>query len=368
MIRRWWVRLRKAFAIRRLFKWAAVSVLVALLLLLCPIAYVELGCRARPGVQGYRPVITDPAFQRTETNTYLTYPEWHIVFAYDGLAQTLKSGDEHSFDYVRSVAGFWGSTCALMRIAREQGGAEPDTRVMIHTIGASFTVEMLAKAAYEETIGRLTAWWRGPRKTPQDAVVAAMASDYAAFLRQTPWYRYPFHQKARELWAAPIEQSVRGWERRLGIGLEFETKRVYATVLGAAVAATGQADQTIRSVVTGIDAAALARIPGVKTIARRPAGIEIETPRYDLFTRILVEIARQGGAIREIAGNDDIMVSMTVPEGTAGTIRHGTVLVIIKRDAVPGERLLVRIGMADLATFLNAYPLGDPGLEHVFDY
>ena len=368
MIRRWWTRLRKAFALRRLFRRAVACVLIAIVLLLCPIAYVELGCRAPAGAQAYEPLITDPAFRRTETNTYLTYPEWHIVFAYDGLAQSLKTGDEHHFDYLRSVAGFWSSTCALMRVARAQGGAETNTRMMIHTIGASFTAEMLAKAAYEETIGRLTAWLRGPRKTPQDAVIAAMASDYAAFLRQTPWYRYPFHQKARELWAAPIEQFARGWERRLGIGLEFEAKRVYARVLGAAVAATGQAELSIRSVVTGIDAAALARIPGVKTIGRRSAGIEIETPRYDRFTRILAEIARQGGAIREIAGNDDIMVSMTVPEGTAGSIRHGTVLVIIKRDAVPGERLLVRVGMADLAMFLNAYPLGDPGLEHVFDY
>ncbi len=64
-------------------------------------AYVELGCRGQAGTQTYQPLITDPAFQRREANTYLTYPEWHIVFAYDGLAQALKTGDEHAFDYVR---------------------------------------------------------------------------------------------------------------------------------------------------------------------------------------------------------------------------------------------------------------------------
>ena len=40
----------------------------------------------------------------------------------------------------------------------------------------------------------------------------------------------------------------------------------------------------------------------------------------------------------------------------------------MKRDGIPGERLLVNVRMADLAAFLNAHPLGDPGLEHVFDY
>jgi hypothetical protein len=120
---------------------------------------------------------------------------------------------------------------------------------------------MLAKGAYEETLGRATAWLRGPRKTPQDAVIAAMAADYAAFLRQTPWYLYPFNRKAHELWAAPVGLSFRGWERRLGIGLEFEAKAVYAKVLARAVAATAPAQLVIRSVVSGLDAAVLARMP-----------------------------------------------------------------------------------------------------------
>ncbi len=40
----------------------------------------------------------------------------------------------------------------------------------------------------------------------------------------------------------------------------------------------------------------------------------------------------------------------------------------MKRDGIPGERLLVNVRMPELAAFLNTYPLGEPGLEHVFDY
>ena len=40
----------------------------------------------------------------------------------------------------------------------------------------------------------------------------------------------------------------------------------------------------------------------------------------------------------------------------------------MKRDGITGERLLVNVRMPELAAFLNAYPRGDPGLEHVFDY
>lgn len=368
MIRGLWRRLRQATRLRRVLKWAVVSLLVAILLLLMPVAYVELRCRDRATTSNYQPLITDPAFRRSEANTYLTYPEWHIVYAYDGLSAVLKTGDEHAFDYVDSIARFWGSACELTRVASRHGGADWDTRSMIHTIGVSFTVEMLAKAAYEETVGRATAWWRGPHKTPQDAAIAAIAADYSAFLRQTPWYRYPFRVKARELWGPPVGVSLRGWERRIGIGLEYEVKSVYAKVIERAVAATGEAQLVIRSVVSGIDAAALSRMSGVTVIGPRADGFEIETPRYDLFTRILVEIARQGGTIREIAGNDEIMVTLTVPEGAQAPPKYGTVIYRMKRDGIPGERLLVNVSMADLAAFLRTYPLGDPGLEHVFDF
>ena len=368
MIRRFWLRVRGVFARRKVLKWSLVTLLVATLLLLSPVAYVELGCRGQAVTQTYKPLITNPTFQRREANTYLTYPEWHIVFAYDGLAQALKTGDEHAFDYIDSVSTFWISTCALTRVASQHGGADWDTRSMIHTIGVSFTMEMLAKAAYEETMGRATAWLRGPRKTAQDTVIAGVAADYAAFLRQTPWYLYPFNRKAHELWAAPVDQFVRGWERRLGIGLEFEAKRAYAKVIAGAVAATAPAQLVIRSMVSGLDAPVLGRIPGVTVIGGRRDGFEIETPRYDLFTRILSEIARQGGAIREIAGNDEIMVSVTVSEGVAVRVQHGTVILRMKRDGIPGERLLVNVRMPELAAFLNTYPRGEPGLEHVFDY
>lgn len=356
--RRWW----------RWLKWSLAASAVAIIALLSPVAYVELACQDDPSGAAYAPLITDARWQRQEANSYLTYPEWHIVFAYDGLAHTVKGGDEHRFAYVSSISNFWRSTCALTRVAGRHGGADWGTRSMVHTIGVSFTVEMLAKAAYEETIGRLAAWFRGPQKTPQDQAVTKIAADYAAFLRQTPWYEYPFHRKAQELWAAPIDQQVRGWERRLGIGMEFEAKAGYARVLAGAVAATEPAQLTIRSVISGLSASSLRTIEGVTVIGARAAGVEIETPRYAAFTRILADIAKRGGTIREIAGNDEIMASLTAPPGAAFDVMPGTILLRMQRDGIPGERLLVNVPLRDLAVLLRTYPLRDPGIEHLFDY
>jgi hypothetical protein len=348
-------------------KWVTAVIAIVLVVVLTPVTYVEVACRGDTVEQAFRSAIPDAAFHRAEANSYLTYPEWHIVYAYDGMAAALQTGDEYRFDYVSSVRGFWRSACTLMRVADAHGGADWPTRSTIHTIGVSFTTEMGLKGAYEETIGRTTAWLRGRTKTPQDQVVAAMAVDYARFLRQTPWYRYPFSRETDKLWAAP-SGGLRGWERRLAVGLEFTAKSAYAKVIGGAVAATGEAALVIRSIVSGLDASTLSTVDGVKIVAPRGDGFEIETPRYDLFTRILVEIARRGGTLREIAGADDIMVTVTVPEGSTARITPGTVILRLKREGFPSDRLLVDLKVSDLATFLNAYPLGDPGLEHVFDY
>jgi hypothetical protein len=351
----------------RLLKWAVVALLLLVVALAAPIGYVEFACHAPVTNGSYRPLITDPAFQRQEANTYLTYPEWHIVYAYDGLAEVLKSSDEYDFDYGASVFRFWSATCSLTRLADAHGGADGATRLMIYTIGASFSLEMGLKAAYEETVGRVFAALRGPVKTPQDEVAAAMAVDYAAFLRQTPWYRYDFSRQVYALWDAPVINALRGWERRLALGAEWSAKIGYARAIAAGVAATGEAQLEIHSVVAGLTPEALAKIADVRVISSLPDGVVILTPRYARFTEILAEIVSAGGEIREIAGNDDIMVSLSVPPAM-DYVGPGEVIVRMPRDGFAADRVLVDTKVSELARLFKAWPLGDPGLEHVFDY
>ena len=104
---------------------------------------------------------------------------------------------------------------------------------MIYTIGVSFTAEMLMKAAYEETLGRVAVWLRGPERAELDEVSARQASDYARFLQQVPWYRWDFDRDRAELSAGA---GFRNAERRLALGLEYRAKAAYARVIAAAVA------------------------------------------------------------------------------------------------------------------------------------
>jgi hypothetical protein len=356
--------MRRAFKILALF---VAAVVVVVLLLLSPAAYVETFCHADPQADSYSPLIRDPAMRREEANTFLTYPEWHIVYAYDGLAEVLKTGDEYRFDYLASVKDFWKADCALTAIADRHGGADTQTRMMVATIGVSFTLEMGLKAAYEETLGRLTAYWRGDQKTPQDIVARDMAIDYAAFLRQTPWYKYPFQPQIDKLWAAPVDEPVRGWERRLALGGEWKAKIAYAGMIADAVAATGEAKLTIFSVVSGMPVEALSAMPDVRVVSESANAILIETPRYDRFTHILSEIAKAGGNVREIAGNDQIMVSLTAPASDQAP-PPGELIARFPRAGFDSDRLLVLVRITDLAQLLRDRPIADPGIEHIFDF
>jgi hypothetical protein len=353
----------------RLIKWGFLALLLLVIALAAPVVYVAAACKGTPGKQDYQPIITEAAFQRQEANSFLTYPEWHIVYAYEGLARSLENGDEHTFGYFSSIKGFWSAACALNKVAAAHGGADAATVRTNYVIGASFTLEMGMKALYEETLGRLAAWQRGPVKSPQDVIAAEMASDYAEFLQQTPWYKYPFDQEVANLWNAPLDMPLRGWERRLALGGDWKAKAAYAGVIANAVAATGAAKLEIRSVVSGLSEAQLLAIKDVQVISAVPQGFIINTPRYRAFTKILQQIANHGGAILEIAGNDDVLVTVTMDEGgDASALPGAEVLALINRDGFGGKRALLNARVAELNKLIFALATGQIRLEHVYDY
>ena len=123
----------------------------------------------------------------------------------------------------------------------EPGDVGLDYKVMLYTIGLSFAAEMGMKGAHERTIGRLTAWLRGPKRTPEDEFALAMADDYAAFLRQTPWFEYPFASKLWQFWTrtpVSLRNPIRSLERRISLSGELAVKIVYAKLIGFGAAAT----------------------------------------------------------------------------------------------------------------------------------
>jgi hypothetical protein len=353
---------------RRVLTWLVRLGLVGVVLiagLLSPVAYNELACIPQAKPETYEPILP-PEHRRHESRTLMTYPEWHIVHAYDDYAQVISAGDPHAFGYMQAIGGFWSSLCALSYESAEHGGFTAESKQTIYVIGVSFTAELLAKAAYEETLGRLAAWWRGPERAPLDDLSADQARAYAQFLQQVPWYKWDFEGDRDDL-ATNATDSLRDRERRFALGLEYVAKAAYAKAIEGAVAQVGADALTLRMIVTGISEEALRAMGTVEVIGPVKGGLEIETPRYRELTHILQQMAEAGAEFVEIAGNDQIMITaLSQTDDVDGAVHS------FARQGYGDSRHLIMVNVTDLAERLRqmeaAEGVGRLRLEHIHDY
>jgi hypothetical protein len=226
--------------------------------------------------------------------------------------------------------------------------------------------------AWEHTIGAVTAWLRGPRRTAEDEFALAFADDYAAFLQQTPWYRYPFAPQFLRFWReTPLGQGnlVRGLERRLALSLEYGGKAIYTVAIGA-LAGFSPADLRIRSVVTPLSADDLAAEPRIMKIRDLPGGaMLIETPRYQEYTEILRELGARGKDVLEIAGNRRILATVLARTDAALATPGATELFAIPIQSRPGwRRLGLDVEVEKLTALIGEVERQGGEFEHAYDY
>ncbi|MEM8773695.1 MAG: hypothetical protein AAGF53_01600 [Pseudomonadota bacterium] len=352
--------------IRFLFKW--IKRLVLLLSVLAIgigglVGYNEVACIPKPRANEYAAILP-PEHHRAESRTLMTYPEWHIVHAYDDYAKVISEADPHQFSYLGAIRGFWSSLCALSFASADHGGFNAESKQTIYVIGASFTAELLFKAAYEETIGRVMTMARGNDRTPLDDLSAQQATNYALFLQQTPWYKWDFAADAAALSDAATE-APRDMERRIALGLEYAAKQTYAGVIADAVADIGADELTLRMIVQGIDQDALEALEDISVIGPQGEAFEIETPRYRALTELLRYLASAGADFVEIAGNDDILFTATSEAEDVEGALHS-----FARQGYGDTRHLILIKVTELAARLRAMEAEEGGLrlEHIHDY
>jgi len=347
---------------------AALTILVA-----TPVFYIETQCRAPlPGLYPaapYRPLLNRPADQRPEARTWLTYPEWYIVYSAESFARYLRSGPPSGFGYGRNIAGFWTGYCALNR-ATAGSQAAGDAKVMIYTIGISYSVELAVKAAYENTVGRLSEWIGGWRSA-DDRYAADVQARYGAFMHETPWYAFPFATALQGEWRTSEPHAhVRHWERRGALSLEYGVKAIYAKLIGwASGTALGQDERLIRIMVRATPETVQAIDPRLRIVQRLPNELlVVEAPRYAQFTELLGKLAVSPVQLIEIAGNDDILVTALMPANApppAGT----TPILHVALDDRPGwQRVGLAVKVRGLLPLMRSLARRGYGIEHVYDY
>jgi hypothetical protein len=347
---------------------------VTLAAALTPILYVETQCRAPlPGFDAgapYRASLPGAAGRRPEAQTWLTYPEWSIVYSAETYGRYLAAGNPPSgFGHWRQITGFWSGLCAVNRAAAAEGGSG-DYKLMLYTIGLSFSAEMLVKGLYENSIGRLFEWIGG-HQSQDDRYNAAVWQTYGAFMHDTPWYRFPFGHALSGLWrTSGTGAQLRHWERRFALSLEYGVKAGYAGLIGWASGATLGRDEPSLRFVARADPAAIAAVdPRLHPVARLADGlVAVEAPRYAQFSDLLNRLSATPIELVEIAGNDDIFVTLLVPAAAHAPAGASPLFEIPLEDRPGWRRLGLSVKVARLLPLLRAARAAGGEVEHVYDY
>jgi hypothetical protein len=358
---------------RRIAKWLAIGIGVLVVLAAIPVLWIETRCVGPVVAQSsaFKSQLP-PADHRQEINSYLTYPEWSIVHAYEDLAAVMRASSESDYAYFGAIGRYWSSLCSISRLASSRDRISAEYKVLLYVIGLSFAGEMGVKGFYEKTLGRITAYLRGTQRTPEDEFELAVATDYAAFLRQTPWYEFPFGTRLVRFWAeTPMTGGniLRKIERRIALTLEWGTKAIYARLM-ALGAAAAPSPLRIKSVVAGLSPADAAADPRIKVVsAVDGGGTIIETDRYRAFTEVLKGLAARNLTLKEIAGNQSILLTVLAPPGPAALPEGTAFLFEVPTATRPGwRRIALDVRIPALTEVIRRIERAGLVLEHVYDY
>jgi FAD/FMN-containing dehydrogenase len=314
------------------------------------------------------------SYFRGEEQTFLTVPEWYLVWNPVEYADFLAAGNNPSdFPFLASLDEYWSLYDRVKTIAEANRYARnSEYLTMLRVIGASTTFEYVVKGAYEATVGRFTRWTAGGQDTAEDMLIQRAHRAYADFIFDAAWHQYDFGRWLGELWGeTPIFGSnfSRKLERRVFFTLEYGGKTLYAKLIGfASRTAYGVKDDHIYFTLFA-PADDAPNPPGVDTV-RADGRTRVATSlRWGPFTEAAAALAADGFDFADISGNRRIVVTAVGPRDLEspgeGAIELFESRVLSNAEL---ERHVLLVETRALGAFIRALPASGIRLEHVYDY
>jgi FAD/FMN-containing dehydrogenase len=312
-------------------------------------------------------------YLRPEDQTFLTLPEWYIVYSADELGTHLADKPQSTFPFFASIGQFWTLYDAVSGTTDGRYPTNTGYHSMIWVIGVSYTVEYVVKGLYEGSVGQLTEWWSGDgwKTNAQDRYYATVASDYGHFIHHTPWYAFPFGERRGDFWAADNEKmSIRGLERSVSVWVELATKSAWGGLMGwGSGAAYGEEIDVIQAWVQPGDVD-LSQIEGIEVLEDLgESNLLLSMPRYEPFSIAVPTLAEQGVEFIEIAGGKTIVVQVISDVGWNGGALWGDVLLAWPILTEPGrKRVAIEVPVRRLDEVIPQLKAAGVQLEHIYDY
>ena len=136
---------------------------------------------------------------RPADQTFLTFPEWYLVFSPEEQANYFKTNTASTFPYMSHTAQIWQSYKIVNAQIKDNFPPNPGYHFMIWVIGTSASAEYSVKAWYETVIGRITDTHEVI--TEEDKFNAQYTQDYVDFIKDHPWYEFDFKKRFGQLFS-----------------------------------------------------------------------------------------------------------------------------------------------------------------------
>jgi FAD/FMN-containing dehydrogenase len=316
--------------------------------------------KQRSAVKGY---------YKDEGQSFLTVPEWYLVFNPKEYADFLEAGSNPSdFPYYRSIDEYWKLYDRSMSLVSAAYPRNDEYTTMLDVIGVSITMEYAAKMLYENSIGRVFSWFSNGTMSDEERVIIQAQRAYSDLIYDKAWYEFSFMPWVKKVWTTSNTAEsnwVRKIERMMFFTAEFSFKAGYAKLIEWAAKASYEEPVTDIYLLVASDTTA---ITGLDVVHQQGKKCMIKVPRWGTFTKEMLKMADRNIDIIEVAGNDEIVVSV-LAQRNAKTLNNGVLLYAsdvvttpdVKRDVylVPVSRLLPMIREAKE---------NDIAVEHIFDY
>jgi hypothetical protein len=321
---------------------------------------------------GAEHVVAAPVDRRGEEQTFLTFPEWFLVFSPAEYAEFVRTHNPDEFCFWGHIGQLWSSYGQVIHQTRARN--EPTNwgyHLMIMVIGVSTTAEYAIRSAYEQLIGRVSALGGG--RTAEDDFGAQVAQEYVDFIRVRPWYEFDFTARLKRLWTQTNLSGphvFRKLERRYALTTEYLVKAVYGKIIEKATHTAYERPIVTTSVVVHPWPACEQAPPEVELVSQ-PKEDEalLALPRYQDFMKPAMALAMCGSDFKEIAGNHSVILVSAL--GPLGQVQPSDTEIMIRQPIItqPGkERELLVVPVTHLASVLRGLSAHGLTLEHIFDY
>jgi hypothetical protein len=315
--------------------------------------------------------LTPKAAIRPPDQTFLTYPEWFLVFSPDEQADYFKTHTSTTFPYLKHVDQMWGSYGVMYDQIEGNFPFNTGYHVMIWVIAGSTTVEYSIKSFYETIIGRITDTNPNEEMTAEDKFNADYEHSYVKFIEALPWYEYDFNHQLKSLWSnTPLSgpHLLRKLERRYYLTTELMVKSGYGWLIGLGTKSAYETASLKTAVIIEMEPGST--FDGDKDIkVLSDSTVLLNLPRYAEFNQATSLLAKNGIIFKEIAGNNGAIMLTILTNNTLKPSPGYKILFTQPIVTKPGlSRIAMVTTVGNLSTTIKTLLDNKVPIEHVYDY